>query len=441
MSEFEIGIWGFVVLLGLLAVRIPIGVAMLSVGMVGYYLIAGEIALLSYLKTETYWRFTSDALSVVPLFILMGQFAAKAGLSQALFNAANVWLGHYRGGVAMAAVGGCAGFGAITGSSLATAATMGQVALPELRRFNYSGSLATGALAAGGTLGILIPPSLVLIIYAVMVEANVATLFQAAFIPGILAALGYIAAIAIVVRIDPKAGPAGDRQSSAVKWAALLDIWPVLVIFLLVMGGIYAGIFTPTEGAGVGAVGTFLIAVTKGGMRLQGFLDALVSTGQTTAMIFLIILGAAIFNAFLGFSQLPNLAADFFQNSGLSPFSILLGMIVLYILLGFVMDSLSMILLTVPIFWPIIAGLDLGLEAEDLKLWFGIISLIVVEMGLITPPVGLNVFVINSMAKDVPMIETFKGVIPFITSDFIRVAIIVALPSITLVLPHLLQVE
>jgi len=441
MSEFEIGIWGFVVLLGLLAVRIPIGVAMLSVGMVGYYLIAGEIALLSYLKTETYWRFTSDALSVVPLFILMGQFAAKAGLSQALFNAANVWLGHYRGGVAMAAVGGCAGFGAITGSSLATAATMGQVALPELRRFNYSGSLATGALAAGGTLGILIPPSLVLIIYAVMVEANVATLFQAAFIPGILAALGYIAAIAIVVRIDPKAGPAGDRQSSAVKWAALLDIWPVLVIFLLVMGGIYAGIFTPTEGAGVGAVGTFLIAVTKGGMRLQGFLDALVSTGQTTAMIFLIILGAAIFNAFLGFSQLPNLAADFFQNSGLSPFSILLGMIVLYILLGFVMDSLSMILLTVPIFWPIIAGLDFGLEAEDLKLWFGIISLIVVEMGLITPPVGLNVFVINSMAKDVPMIETFKGVIPFITSDFIRVAIIVALPSITLVLPHLLQVE
>jgi len=441
MSEFEIGIWGFVVLLGLLAVRIPIGVAMLSVGMVGYYLIAGEIALLSYLKTETYWRFTSDALSVVPLFILMGQFAAKAGLSQALFNAANVWLGHYRGGVAMAAVGGCAGFGAITGSSLATAATMGQVALPELRRFNYSGSLATGALAAGGTLGILIPPSLVLIIYAVMVEANVATLFQAAFIPGILAALGYIAAIAIVVRIDPKAGPAGDRQSSAVKWAALLDIWPVLVIFLLVMGGIYAGIFTPTEGAGVGAVGTFLIAVTKGGMRLQGFLDALVSTGQTTAMIFLIILGAAIFNAFLGFSQLPNLAADFFQNSGLSPFSILLGMIVLYILLGFVMDSLSMILLTVPIFWPIIAGSDFGLEAEDLKLWFGIISLIVVEMGLITPPVGLNVFVINSMAKDVPMIETFKGVIPFITSDFIRVAIIVALPSITLVLPHLLQVE
>ena len=443
MSDFEIGVTGFGVLLLLLAVRIPIGVAMISVGMVGYVTIAGPIPLLSYLKTEPYWRFTSDILSVVPLFILMGQFAAKAGLSQALFNAANVWLGHHRGGVAMAAVGGCAGFGAITGSSLATAATMGQVALPELRRFNYSGSLATGALAAGGTLGILIPPSLVLIIYAVMVEASVATLFQAAFIPGILAALGYILTIAIVVRINPDAGPAGKRESRSVKWAALAEIWPVLVIFLLVMGGIYAGIFTPTEGAGVGAVGTFIIAVTKGGMRLSGFFEALISTGQTTAMIFLILLGAAIFNAFLGFSELPNLAADFFQHSGFSPFTILLGMIALYILLGFVMDSLSMILLTVPIFWPIIAGLDFGFgfEGEDLKLWFGIISLIVVEMGLITPPVGLNVFVINSMAKDVPMIDTFKGVVPFITSDFIRIALIIAVPSLTLIIPSLLAIE
>ena len=295
MSDFEIGVTGFGILLLLLAVRIPIGVAMISVGMVGYVTIAGPVALLSYLKTETYWRFTSDILSVVPLFILMGQFAAKAGLSQALFNAANVWLGHHRGGVAMAAVGGCAGFGAITGSSLATAATMGQVALPELRRFNYSGSLATGALAAGGTLGILIPPSLILIIYAVMVEASVAALFQAAFIPGVLAALGYILTIAIVVRINPEAGPAGERQTRSVKWAALAEIWPVIAIFILVMGGIYAGIFTPTEGAGVGAVGAFIIAITKGKMRLQGFFDALISTGQTTAMIFLILLGAAIF--------------------------------------------------------------------------------------------------------------------------------------------------
>ncbi len=438
MTSLEIGMAGFGVLLLLLAVRIPIGVAMLTVGIIGYTSIAGEAALLSYLKTETYWRFTTESLSVVPLFLLMGQFAAKAGLSQALFAAAHTWLGHYRGGIAMAAVGGCAGFGAISGSSLATSATMGQVALPELRRFNYAGSLATGALAAGGTLGILIPPSVVLIIYAVMVEANVATLFQAAFIPGILAALGYIAVIAIVVRVNPEAGPSGPRAGRAEKWRTLIEIWPVLVIFALVMGGIYFGFFTPTEGAGVGAFGTFLIAVTRGGMRLSGFTEALLGTAQTTAMIFLILLGAAIFNAFLGFSQLPIYAADFFGSSGLAPITILLGMIVLYILLGFVMDSLSMIFLTVPIFWPIIAGLDFGLGEEETKLWFGIISLIVVEMGLITPPVGLNVFIINSMARDVPMIETFKGVIPFFCSDIVRVAILIAAPVITLILPRLL---
>ncbi|MBT6960322.1 MAG: TRAP transporter large permease, partial [Rhodospirillaceae bacterium] len=368
----------------------------------------------------------------------MGQFAAKAGLSQALFKAANVWLGHYRGGIAMAAVGGCAGFGAISGSSLATAATMGQVALPELKRYNYAGSLATGALAAGGTLGILIPPSVVLIIYAIMVEANIVTLFQAAFLPGILAALGYMAAIAIVVGINPEAGPAGPRTSYRERWIAVLDIWPVLIIFLLVMGGIYLGFFTPTEGAGVGSVGTFLIALSRGGMKFKDFIDALMSTATTTALIFLILLGAAVFNAFLGFSQLPLAAANFFKESGLAPMTVLLMMVVLFIMLGFVMDSLSMILLTVPIFWPIIAVLDFGLQPEDLKLWFGIITLIVVEVGLITPPVGLNVFVINSMAKDVPMIETFKGVVPFFVSDGIRVAFIIFFPTITLLLPQLL---
>ena len=438
MSGLVIGGIGFAALLLLLAIRIPIGVAMLTVGVVGYVSIAGSPALLSYLKTETYWRFTNDDLSVVPLFLLMGQFAAKAGISQSLFHAANAWLGHRRGGIAMAAVGGCAGFASISGSSLATAAIMGQVALPELRRYNYAGSLATGALAAGGTLGILIPPSIVLIIYAVMVEANVATLFQAAFIPGVLAAIGYILAIAIVVRVNPEAGPAGVKAAAAAQWAALVDIWPVLVIFLLVMGGIYVGIFTPTEAAAVGAVGTFLIAVTKGRMRLEGTIDALLGTASTTAMIFLILLGAAVFNAFLGFSQLPIFAADYFQNSGLAPLVVLLGMIVLYLALGFVMDSLSMILLTVPIFWPIVAGLDFGLGPEETKLWFGIITLIVVEVGLITPPVGLNVFVINSLARDVPMIETFKGVVPFLASDAVRVVLIIAFPALTLIMPALL---
>ena len=441
MTGLEIGGLGFVALLILLAFRMPIGVAMLTVGMAGYISIAGLPALLSYLKTEMYWRYTTFDLSVVPLFVLMGQFAAKAGLSQALFRAANVWLGHLRGGIAMAAIGGCAGFGAISGSSLATAATMGQVALPELRRYNYSGALATGTLAAGGTLGILIPPSVVLIIYAIIVEANIATLFQAAFLPGILAALGYMATIAIVVRIDPEAGPAGARTSYRERWLAVIDIWPVIVIFVLVMGGIYVGYFTPTEGASVGTVGTFLIAVTRGGMRWNGFVDAVISAGVTTALIFLILFGAAIFNAFLGFSRLPFFAVEIFQESGLSPMLVLTAMVLLYVVLGCVMDSLSMILLTVPIFWPIIAGLDFGLEGEELKLWFGIISLIVVEVGLITPPVGLNVFVINSMAKDVPMIETFKGVLPFLLSDGIRIAFVILFPPLTLILPRLFQIE
>jgi C4-dicarboxylate transporter DctM subunit len=441
MTGLELGGVGFLVLLALLATRIPIGVAMLAVGIVGYGIIAGVDALLSYLKTEMYWRFTTYDLSVVPLFVLMGNFAAKAGLSQALFRAANVWLGHFRGGIAMAAIGGCAGFGAIAGSSLATAATMGQVALPELKRYNYSGALATGTLAAGGTLGILIPPSVVLIIYAIIVEANIVTLFQAAFIPGILAAFGYIATIAIVVRISPEAGPAGDRATRAEKWSAILDIWPVLGIFLLVMGGIYLGLFTPSEGAAVGVVGTFFIAITRGKMRWEGFSKALISTANTTALIFLILLGAAVFNAFLGFSNLPLATADFFKNSGFAPMTVLLGMVLLFILLGFVMDSLSMILLTVPIFWPIIAVLDFGMSPDDLQLWFGIITLIVVEVGLITPPVGLNVFVINSMAKDVPMIETFKGVMPFFLSDTIRVALLILFPGITLLLPRLLAGE
>jgi C4-dicarboxylate transporter DctM subunit len=441
MTGLELGGVGFLVLLALLAMRIPIGVAMLAVGIVGYGIIAGVDALLSYLKTEMYWRFTTYDLSVVPLFVLMGNFAAKAGLSQALFRAANVWLGHFRGGIAMAAIGGCAGFGAIAGSSLATAATMGQVALPELKRYNYSGALATGTLAAGGTLGILIPPSVVLIIYAIIVEANIVTLFQAAFIPGILAAFGYIATIAIVVRISPEAGPAGDRATRAEKWSAILDIWPVLGIFLLVMGGIYLGLFTPSEGAAVGVVGTFFIAITRGKMRWEGFSKALISTANTTALIFLILLGAAVFNAFLGFSNLPLATADFFKNSGFAPMTVLLGMVLLFILLGFVMDSLSMILLTVPIFWPIIAVLDFGMSPDDLQLWFGIITLIVVEVGLITPPVGLNVFVINSMAKDVPMIETFKGVMPFFLSDTIRVALLILFPGITLLLPRLLAGE
>jgi tripartite ATP-independent transporter DctM subunit len=438
MGDLTIGAAGFGALLVLIALRVPIGVSMMAVGIVGFAAIASTTSLLSFLKTEMYWRFSSFDLSVIPLFLMMGNFATRAGITAALFRAANSVVGHRRGGVAMAAIGGCAVFGTISGSSLATAALMGQVSLPELRRYKYSGSFATGALAAGGTLGILIPPSIPLIIYAIMVEGSIVDLFQAAFVPGILAAIGYLVVIAIVVRIDPSAGPAGKRATGEERWGALRDIWSVAAIFVVVMGGIYTGIFTPTEGAGIGAFCTFLVAVFAGGMRMQGFIEALIETATTSAMIFLILLGAGVFNAFLGFSQLPNWAADFFQNSGLSPYVVLFAMIVLYLFLGCVMDSLAMILITIPIFWPIVAALDFGLQPDDLKLWFGIITLMVVEIGLITPPVGLNVFVINSLAKDVPMIDTFRGVVPFLLSDFVRVSLVVLFPSLSLVLPHLI---
>jgi C4-dicarboxylate transporter, DctM subunit len=438
MSDLAIGGVGFGVLFVLIALRVPIGVAMIAVGMGGYLTIAGTTSLLSFLKTEMYWRFSSFDFSVIPLFLMMGNFATRAGVTAALFRAASAFIGHFRGGLAMAAIGGCAAFGTISGSSLATAAMMGQVSLPELRRYKYLASFATGALAAGGTLGALIPPSIPLIIYAILVEGNIVQLFQAAFIPGILAAIGYLIVISIVVRFNPAAGPAGARANSAERWAALRDIWTVALVFLVVMGGIYSGIFTPTEGAGIGAMGMFLIAVFYGGMRLDGFLDALYETALTSAMIFLILLGAGVFNAFLGFSRLPVWAADLFQNSGLPPYTILLGMVVLYLFLGCIMDSLAMILITIPIFWPIVSALDFGLAPDDVKLWFGIITLMVVEIGLITPPVGLNVFVINSLAKDVPMIDTFRGVTPFLASDLVRLTLVIAFPMMSLILPRLL---
>lgn len=439
MSGFEIAFAGIGVLLVLLVLRVPVGVAMLAVGMGGYWILAGWNPLLNLSKTAVYWRFANYDLAVIPMFLLMSQFAAKAGLSRELFASANAFLGHRRGGVAMATIAGCAGFGAICGSSLATAATMAQVALPELKRYKYSGALATGTLAAGGTLGILIPPSVVLVIYAIAVEANITVLFQAAFLPGILAALGYIAAIAIYVRVSPDSGPTGTRASTGEMLRAFVRTWPVNLIFLLVIGGIYLGVFTPSEAAAVGAFGTALIAYVRGGLRLKDFLDAVGAAGVFTAMIFLILLGAEFFNSFLAISRMPAEAAELIAGSGLPPLAVLLVIVAIYVGLGCVMDSLAMILLTVPIFWPIMAGLDFGMPVDDVRIWFGIVALVVVEVGLITPPVGLNVFIINSMAPDVPMKETFKGVLPFLASDAIRVALLIAFPAITLIVPTLLK--
>ncbi|MCW8950136.1 MAG: TRAP transporter large permease subunit, partial [Sedimenticola sp.] len=300
-----------------------------------------------------------------------------------------------------------------------------------------SGCLATGALAAGGTLGILIPPSVILVIYAILTEGNIATMFQAAFIPGFLAAFGYLIAIAIYVRLKPDSGPAGPATTMQEKISSLGDIWAVVIIFLVVIGGIYAGVFTPTEGAAVGAVATGLLAITHGELRWAGLKECLLGTASATAMIFLIVFGADLFNAFLALTQMPAEAARLIGDSNLSPYLVLVVMLVLYLIFGCVMDSLSMILLTVPIFWPILMGLDFAMDPEELKVWFGIIALIVVEVGLITPPVGMNVFIINKMAEDVSMMESFKGVMPFLISDIVRVVILILFPSITLLLPRL----
>jgi tripartite ATP-independent transporter DctM subunit len=435
---FLIGVLGFVALLALIAIRVPIAYTMILVGLIGTSILSGPAIVLSQLKDLAYSQFSNYDLTVLPMFILMGGLAYRCGLSYDLFRGANAWIGRFRGGIAMAAVAACGGFGAVCGSSTATASTMGQVALPELKRYGYQPALATGTLAAGGTLGILIPPSIVLIVYAIIVEANVVTLFAAALIPGLLAVLFFIITVAIYVRAVPNSGPAGQPVSLRELLLATLGIVPVVVIFGVVIGGIYAGIYNPTPAA---AIGVFLVALYGYGMRRLSWRDtieALLETARTTGMIFLILLGAELLKIFMARAGVPQATADMLQNSGLSPMAIMALIIVIFIILGCLMDSLSMIILCTPFFWPVVSGLDYGMGEDDLKIWYGIITLIVVELGLITPPVGLNVFIINSLSPDVPMRETFKGVMPFFCSEMIRITLLVAFPSITLLLPRLL---
>jgi tripartite ATP-independent transporter DctM subunit len=423
----------FGVLLLLLALRVHIGIAMLLAGSLGYVMVAGVAPLLSFFKTGAYARFSVYDLSVVPLFLLMGQLATQGGLSRALFQAGNAFIGHWRGGMAMASVTACAGFGAICGSSLATAATMGQVALPEMKANHYSGRFATATLAAGGTLGILIPPSVPLVIYAILAEQNIAKLFLAAFIPGILAAVGYMIVISIVARMSPADAPAGVRHDWSQRVRALLATWPVLLIFLVVIGGIYGGLFTPTEAAAIGCVATGFVAWRSGGLDRKGFLACMYGTAGATGMIFLILLGADVLNVFLALTQMNTELAKWVIGLQLPPLLVMAVIILIYLMLGCIMDSLSMILLTIPVFYPVVMGLDFGgMGAEPKAIWFGIIVLMVVEIGLITPPVGMNVFVINSLARDVPMKETFKFVMPFLVSDLLRIIAIVLFPGLVL---------
>jgi tripartite ATP-independent transporter DctM subunit len=437
MSGVTIGLVMFAVLLALLVVRVPIGIAMAAVGGGGYvFLTGGELSpLLNSLKNLAYARLSNYDLVVIPLFLLMGQFATHGGLSKALFRFVEAFMGHYKGGVAMAAIGACAGFGAICGSSLATAATMGQVTLPELRRYGYAGSLATGALAAGGTLGIMIPPSVPLVIYAILTQESIGKLFMAAVLPGIIAMLGYMLVIRLLVSWKPEIGPAGPRAGWGERLRALAQVLPVLGVFLVVIVGIYGGWANPTEAAAIGAAACGMLAVAGGGMRLKGLLDSALGTAQATAMIFLVLLGADLLNTALALSQMPGELAQWVKGSGLPPLLVMAMILLIYILLGCVMDSLAMILLTIPIFYPVVMSLDYwGMSQTDKSIWFGILALMVVEIGLVHPPVGMNVYIINRLAKDVPLVETFKGVMPFLASDFVRIVLLLFFPSISLVL-------
>lgn len=435
MSNVELGGWSLAVLLGLLTLRVPIGGAMLLVGLIGYFLLFGWDVVLNFMNGTATSTLSVYELSIIPMFVLMGQFASLGGMSTSLFGAANAFFGRRRGGVAVAAIGACAGFGAICGSSLATAATMGRVALPELERFRYSPTVSTGALAAGGTLGILIPPSIPLVIYAILTEQNIAKLFLAAVVPGIMAMVGYMVVAAWYAQLYPELAPRGEHFTTRQKLAALLAAWPIVAVFVAVIGGIYSGVFTPTEAAAIGAVGTGLIAFANGALSRSIVVDAFLRTAETSGMIFFIILGGAVFSAFLAASGFPAVLASWLVQSGLEPLALLVLILAVYIVLGCLMDSMSMIVLTIPIFFPVIMQLDLyGLTSTEKALWFGILTLVVIEVGQITPPVGMNVYIIKNAAPHVPILKIFKGAGMFLISDAVRLVLLLAFPIITLAL-------
>lgn len=433
MTPLITGYISIAVLIFFLFSGIPIGVVMALIGFLGMAYIGGWGAALGLVGSVPYTTFASYDLSVVPLFILMGSFCFYAGISKDLYETVHSWLGQLRGGLAMATVAACAGFAAVSGSSLATAATMGTVALPEMKRYKYDPALATGCIAAGGTIGILIPPSIGLVIYGVITEQSIGKLFLAGFIPGVLEAVFYMATIFILCKINPHMGPPGPRTSLKHKVVALRGTWMVLLLFLLVIGGLYFGIFSPSEAAGVGACGAFVFALARGRLNRFNFKDSLLETITTAAMIFVIILGAMILGYFLAVTRLPFELATFIGGLALNRYIILVFILLFYILLGCVMDSLAIILLTVPIFFPLV--LALGFDA----IWFGIIIVRVTEIGLITPPVGLNVYIIKGVAKDVPMYTIFRGIVPFLVADICHVVLLVAVPQLALFLPGFMK--
>ena len=433
MSGAAIGLLMFGSMLLLMALRIPIAVAMFVPGAVGYWALTNETALLNHLKGASVARLTVYDLSVIPLFLLMGQFATQGGLSRALFRVAASVVGHIRGGLGMASILAAGAFGAVCGSSVATAATITQVAYPQMKAHGYAGRLSTATLATGGTLGILIPPSVPLVVYAILTEQNIAKLFAAAMVPGLLAMFGYIVVLALISRANPEQAPASPAVGWAERVRAVLGIWPIVLVFLLVFGGIYGGVFSPTEGAAVGAAATFVVGLARRELDGAGIRRSFLGTAETSAMVFLIFLGADMMNASLALTQLPAALASWVGTLPVSPLLIVGAVLAFYVLLGCVMDELSMMLLTIPVLFPTIMGLDLwGLTPELKAIWFGILVLMTVGIGMTAPPVGLCVYVVNNLAREVPMSETYRGVMPFLAWDVLRLLLVLMFPALAL---------
>ena len=420
---------GLAVLLLLAFLRIPIAIVMILVGFVGMSYVLNPVGALYNVGQTAYDAAINYELSVVPLFVLMGNFVARARLASELYNASNAFLGHRKGGLAMATVVACGGFSAICGSSLATAATMSKVAMPSMRRFNYSDRLAAGSIAAGGTLGILIPPSVMLVIYGILTQQSIGKLFAAGILPGILGVLLYLAAVRYVTWRRPEEGPAAEKTSWPDRWRALSQVWGVILLFGVVMGGIYGGVFSPTEAAGIGAMGAFFFALIRGALTWKVLYEILIESVETTAMLFTVLIGALLFANFVNYTDFPQALLGFAQQFADTPWLVIVAILVIYVLLGCVFESLSMILLTVPIFFPLVR--DLGYD----PIWFGIVVVVVTEISLITPPVGLNVFVLRGVLPDVKTSTIFKGVTPFWVADLFRLALIVLIPALSLWLP------
>lgn len=419
----------FVALFGLLFVGLPLTFALGLIGFFGFAWIIG-INPAGAMSAQIAWdTVTSYSLSVLPLFVLMGNLVNHAGLSRELYAASNAMVGHRRGGLAMATILACGGFSAVSGSSLATAATMSSIALPSMRRYGYSDALSTGSVAAGGTLGILIPPSVIMVIYGSMTETSIGKLFIAGVIPGLLGILFYTLAVAFTAWRNPEAGPAGPRLALRERMRAVGQVWATLALFVLVIGGIYLGVFTATEAAGIGAAGAFLIALQRGTLTIPALVGILAATARTTAMLMAVLIGALIFSNFVNVAGVPSTVVNLINGMGLSPIGVILVLIVFYLILGCVFDSLAMILLTIPVFFPLVIGLGFD------PIWFGILIVMVVEISLITPPIGMNIFVIRSVARDIPVTTIYRGIIPFVAVDVIRLLLVVFLPAIVLFLP------